>query len=60
MEKKGLRVNAGKMKIMIGSMGLVLLLSSGEFPCALEWEATASSATAASTGCTKNAVGSST
>ena len=31
MEKKGLRVNAGK--IMICSMGLDLLQSSGEFPC---------------------------
>ena len=33
MEKKGLRVNAGKTKIMICSMGLDLLQSSGEFPC---------------------------
>ena len=33
MEKKGLRVNAGKMKIMICGMGLDLLQSSGEFPC---------------------------
>ena len=33
MEKKGLRVNAGKTKIMICSMGLELLQSSGEFPC---------------------------
>ena len=31
MEKKGLRVNAGKMKIC--STGLDLLQSSGEFPC---------------------------
>ena len=35
MEKKGLRVNAGKMKIMICDMGLDLLQSSGEFPCAI-------------------------
>ena len=33
MEKKGLRVNAGKMKIMICGMSLDLLQSSGEFPC---------------------------
>ena len=33
MEKKGLRVNAGKTKIMICSTGLDLLQSSGEFPC---------------------------
>ena len=33
MEKKGLRVNAGK--IMICGMGLDLLQSSGEFPCAV-------------------------
>ena len=35
MEEKGLRVNAGKTKIMICGMGLDLLLSSGEFPCAV-------------------------
>ena len=35
MEKKGLRVNAGKTKIMICSSGLDLLQSSGEFPCAV-------------------------
>ena len=35
MEKKGLRVNAGKTKIMICSMGLDLLQSSGKFPCAI-------------------------
>ena len=60
MEKKGL-----KTKIMTCGTGLDLLQSSGEFPCAicrtgvLEWAATASSATAASTGCIRNAVGSS-
>ena len=32
-EKKGLRVNAGKMKIMICGTGLDLLQSSGKFPC---------------------------
>ena len=32
MEKKGLRVNAGKTKIMICGTGLDLLQSSGEFP----------------------------
>ena len=35
MEKKGLRVNAGKTKIMICGRGLDLLQSSGEFPCAI-------------------------
>ena len=35
MEEKGLRVNAGKTKIMICGMGLDLLQSSGEFPCAI-------------------------
>ena len=35
MEEKGLRVNAGKTKIMICGMGLDLLLSSGEFPWAV-------------------------
>ena len=33
MEKKGLRVKAGKTKIMICSTGLDLLQSSGKFPC---------------------------
>ena len=35
MEKKGLRVNAGKIKIMICGTGLDRLQSSGEFPCAV-------------------------
>ena len=35
MEKKGLRVNAGKTKIMICGTGLDLLQSSNEFPCAV-------------------------
>ena len=35
MEKKRLRVNARKTKIMICGMGLDLLQSSGEFPCAV-------------------------
>ena len=35
MEKTGLRVNAGKTKIMICCTGLDLLQSSGEFPCAV-------------------------
>ena len=35
MEKKGLRENAGKTKIMICGTGLDLLQSSGEFPCAV-------------------------
>ena len=35
MEKKGLRVIAGKTEIMICGMGLDLLQSSGEFPCTI-------------------------
>ena len=35
MEKKRLRVNAGKTKIMICGTGLALLQRSGEFPCAV-------------------------
>ena len=35
MEKKGLRVNAGKTKIMTCGTGLALLQSSGKFPCAV-------------------------
>ena len=35
VEEKGLRVNAGKTKIMICGTGLDLLQSSGEFPCAV-------------------------
>ena len=35
MEKKGLRVNAGKTKIMICGTGLDLLQSSGKFTCAV-------------------------
>ena len=33
MEKRGLRVNSGKTKIMICGTGLDLLQSSGEYPC---------------------------
>ena len=59
MEEKGLRVNAGKRKIIICSMGLDLLQGSFHAPSVVpEWAATASSATAASTGYTRNAVGS--
>ena len=35
MEKKGLRVNAGRTKIIICGTGLDLLQSLGEFPCAV-------------------------
>ena len=35
MEKKGLRVNAGKTKVMICGTGLDLLQSTGEYPCAV-------------------------
>ena len=33
MKKKGLRVNAGKTKVMICGTGMGLLQSSGEYPC---------------------------
>ena len=59
-EEKGL--TAGKTKIMICDTGLDLLQSSDEFhvlSVTLEWAATESSAMTASTGCTRNAVGSS-
>ena len=32
MEKKGLRVNAGKTKVMTCGVGLDLLQNSGEYP----------------------------
>ena len=35
MEEKGLRVNAGKTKIMICGTSLDLMQSSGKFPCAI-------------------------
>ena len=35
MEKKGLRINAVKSKVMICGTGLDLLQSSGEYPCAV-------------------------
>ena len=35
MEKKGLRVNAGKTKVQACGTGLDLLQSSGEYPCAV-------------------------
>ena len=63
MEKKGLRVNGGRTLIMICGMGLDLLQSSTSSHApsvTLEWAATASSSLAASTGYTRNAVGSST
>ena len=62
MEKKGLRVNAGKTKVMICGTGLDLLQNSGEFPCAICGTGVGSNSifcNGASTGCTRNAVGSS-
>ena len=60
MEEKGLRVNAGKTKIMIcGWISCRVQASSHVLSVALEWEATASSAKAVSTGCIRSAVGSS-
>ena len=71
MEEKGLTVNAGKMKIMTCGKDLDLLQSSGEFPCAVCRTGVGSNSifcngckhwvhgAIASTGCTRNAVGSS-
>ena len=59
MEKKGLRVNAGKTKIMTGMASCKVQVSFHAPSVTLEWAATASSAMAANTGCTRNAVGSS-
>ena len=53
MEKKGLRVNAGKTKIVICRVQASIHAPS----VALERAATASSAIAASSGCTRNAAG---
>ena len=62
MEEKGLRVNAGKTKIMICGTGWIscrVQASSHVLSVALEWAATASSAQVVSTGCIRSAVGSS-
>ena len=62
MEEKGLRVNAGKTKIMICGTGWIscrVQVSSHVLSVALEWAAKASSAKAVSTGCIRSAVGSS-
>ena len=63
MEEKGLRVNAGKSEDHDLWYGLgppaAFRVSFRAQSVALEWEATSSSATAASIGCTRNAVGSS-
>ena len=61
MEEKGLRVNAGKTKILICGIGLDLLQSSGEFPCTIFGTGVGSSSIFCNgykTGCTRNAVGS--
>ena len=63
MEEKGLKVNAGKQRSwsVVRAWTSCRVQASFHAPSvALEWAATASSATAASTGCTRNAVGSST
>ena len=62
MEKKGLRVNAGRQRSWsaVGDWTSCRVQASFHaLSVALEWAATASSAMAASTGCTRNAVGSS-
>ena len=60
MEKKGMRVNAGQMKISVvwAWTSCRVQVSFHVLSVALEWAAPASSETAASTGCTRNAVGS--
>ena len=55
MEEKWLRINAGKTRASCRVQASSLASS-----VALEWTATASSAKAVSTGCTRNAMGSST
>ena len=61
-ERTESKINAGKMKIMICGKAWTSCRVQASFhvpSVALEWAATASSAMAASTGCTRNAVGSS-
>ena len=58
MEKKGLRVNMGKTKIMESGINLDVLKKSGKYPCVSQ-ELIAlmqSSVVAASAGCIRNAV----
>ena len=62
MKEKGLRVNAGKTKIMTVVWAWTSCRVQASFPVpsvTLEWAVTASSAMAESTGGTRNAVGSS-
>ena len=58
IEEKGLRVNAGKTKIMICGTGLDLLQSSGEFTCTICCTGVGSNSIFCNncSGCTKNAV----
>ena len=61
MEKKGLRVNMGKTKIMVSGMDLDLLKKSGKDPCGVCQKGVGSNATsvvAACAGYTRNAVAS--
>ena len=61
MEDKGLRVNAGKTKVMICSTGLDLCrveVSSHALSVVLEWATTTSTAKAAKTGFIRDAEGS--
>ena len=57
IEEKGLRVNAGKRKIMICGTKLDLLWSSGKFPCAVCRTGVGSNSICQGTGCIRNAVG---
>ena len=60
VEKKGLRVITSCWKDEDHAVRCRVQASFHALSVALEWATTASSATAASTGCTRNAVGSST
>ena len=60
MEKKGLRVNAGKTKVMICGTGLDLLQSSGEYTCAVCRTGVGNNSiycNGCKLGCIRNAVG---
>ena len=58
MEKKGLRVNMGKMKIMVSGANMDLLKKSGRTSSFREQAATQYSVVAALSGTTKNGVAS--
>ena len=60
MEKKGLRVNAGRTKVMTCGTGLDLLQSSGDYPCTVCRTGVGNNNIywmAENSGCIRNAVG---